>query len=312
MNSAFRNLPFVYLTSSPFSGSTLFSFLANTHPQIATVGEMTGLIASQDPESYRCSCGNKIRECPFWKRIVDRMKERGFEFDLGNFDTRLRLGVGRHSRRLLSGSLRSKTLEMLRDGLIRLWPKQRHRLQYLMDRNKALAESVLQVTCASVFFDASKNPMAIRHFHRQPDVDFRVVHLVRDVRGAGLSKRKNRGQSDWRRTVNDWVRMNRDIDSQLRQLPGDRWIRIRYEEMCQSPAETMNRFFRFCKLVPHELPSNFSAVEHHVVGNRMRLTNAGEIRLDEAWREKLNRGERALAVDIAGPMLLAYGYSPHE
>src|SRR5688572_27934431 len=97
MNSAPRRLSFVYLTSSPFSGSTLFSFLVNSHPQIATVGEMTGPIASQDPDKYRCSCGEKIRECTFWLQITAKMVSRGFVFDPGRFDTRMRLGSGPYS-----------------------------------------------------------------------------------------------------------------------------------------------------------------------------------------------------------------------
>jgi hypothetical protein len=310
MKSSSRILPFVYLTSSPFSGSTLFSFLVNTHPQIATVGEMTGLIASQDPDTYRCSCGDRIRECVFWTRVAAQMATRGFAFEPGRFDTRIRLGHGPYSRRLLSGPLRSKPLEDLRDGLVMLWPKQRQRLRYLVDRNKALAASILHISNRSVFFDASKNPMAIRQFRRQPDVDFRVVHLVRDVRGAGLSQRTNRGQSDWHRNVGAWVRMNRVVENQLRQLPNDRWIRIRYEELCRSPAETLNRFFRFCDLEPHALPLDFGSVEHHVVGNRMRLTNAGQIRLDETWRRTLTRDELALASKLAGPMHVRYGYPP--
>jgi hypothetical protein len=152
--------------------------------------------------------------------------------------------------------------------------------------------------------------MAIRQFHRQPDIDFRVVHLVRDVRGAGLSRRKNRGEFDWHRNIGAWVRMNQVIESQLRQMPDDRWIRIRYEELCGSPIETMNRFFRFCDLERHDLPSDFGSVEHHVVGNRMRLTNAGQIGLDEAWRRTLTRDELALASQLAGPMHVRYGYPP--
>jgi hypothetical protein len=152
--------------------------------------------------------------------------------------------------------------------------------------------------------------MAIRQFQQEPDLDLRVVHLVRDVRGVGLSRQKNRGQLNWHRNVGAWVRMNRLIENQLRQLPDDRWMRIRYEELCRSPAETLNRFFRFCDLEPHVLPLDFGSVEHHVVGNRMRLTNACQIRLDETWKRALTKHELAVASKLAGAMQMRYGYPP--
>lgn len=308
--TSISNLPFVYLTSSPFSGSTLFSFLVNSHPQMATVGEMTGPIPSSDPATYNCSCGERIRECPFWKRVAERMTTSGFVFDPADFDTRIRLGNGPRSQRLLSGSLGSALLEDLRHLVITLWPDKHHRLRYLVDRNKALAANILQVAGKTVFFDASKNPMAIRNFHADPDTDLRVIHLVRDVRGVGLSRRKNHSETNWHQSVGAWIRMNTAIDRQLRRLPADRWMRIRYEDLCREPAVTMNRFFAFCGLEPHDIPRDFSSLEHHIVGNRMRLTNIGEIRLDEGWRRQLTAAEHAVAWRLAGRLHTQYGYAP--
>jgi hypothetical protein len=303
-------IPFVYLTSPPFSGSTLFSFLVNTHPKIATVGEMTGLTTLQDPEAYRCSCSQKLKECDFWNRVAKQMLSQGFPFETGSFDTKFRLSNGVRMQRVLTGSLRNSLLEDVRDALLRLWPRQNKRLQYLLERNKAFAASILQVTGKPVFFDASKNPMTIRHLCRHPDLDLRVVHLVRDVRGASLSMRKNRGGTNWRRTVNAWVRANHNIERQLARLPADRWIRICYEDLCRAPAATLNRFFAFCGFEPHNIPRDFQAVEHHIVGNRMRLTHAGEIALDEAWRHVLTPDEHACAEKLAGAMQVRYGYPP--
>jgi hypothetical protein len=113
-------------------------------------------------------------------------------------------------------------LEDYRAALLTLWPKQYLRLQYLVRRNVELAKSVLSVTGKSVFFDASKNPMTIRHLASHPDIELRVVHLVRDARGTALSKRKNQQKTNWRRNVKSWVRTNRNIERQSAMLPADR------------------------------------------------------------------------------------------
>jgi hypothetical protein len=150
--------------------------------------------------------------------------------------------------------------------------------------------------------------MTIRHLTRLPGIELRVVHLVRDVRGAALSKRTDKDESNWNRAITSWVRKNRTIERQLQRLTADNWIRIRYVDICRAPADTMNRFFRFCGLQPLVLPQDFSSMKHHIVGNRMRLANFGQIRLDEAWRRVLTPEEVNVAMKIAGTMHLRYGY----
>jgi len=304
-----RRVRFVYLASMPYSGSTLFSFLANSHPQIATVGEMTGPTESVDPETYLCSCGQRIKHCAFWQEVAKGMASRGFDFDPGHFDTRIHVGDFRHLRRALTGSLGSSGLEDIRDRLLWLWPSQSERLRELLARNKALASVILAVTGKSIFFDASKDHMTIRRLSRDGEVDLRVVHLVRDVRGAGLSGKKN-ARVSWPRTVASWVRTNRNIERQLRRVPADRWIRIRYEDLCRDPQETLNRFFEFCGAGHHTLTSLFRSPEHHIVGNSMRLGYAGKIKLDESWRDVLTRDELECAERLAGSVHCRYGYAP--
>jgi hypothetical protein len=301
-------LPFVYLTSPPFSGSTLFSFLANAHPAIATVGEMSGPVRSQDPDAYLCSCGQPIRRCLFWRQVGDRMACKGFEFDPGAFETKLQLASDQLADRLLVGSLRYSTLESLRDGIVKILPMHGRRLRGLVARIEALAASILEVTGKSVFFDASKNPMLIRQLTQSHKVDLRVVHLVRDVRGASLSMRVNKGETNWRRALTSWVHTNSAIERHLRCLPDDRWMRIRYEDMCRTPEETLNRLYSFCGVEPFKLPSEIGNVVHHIVGNRMRLSGIGQVRLHEEWRSRLSAEELNLADEIAGKMHVHYGY----
>ena len=56
-------------------------------------------------------------------------------------------------------------------------------------------------------------------------------------------------------------------------------------------------------------PEFFRSVEHHILGNRMRLRHETTIALDEKWRTMLD--ERALAAfdTVAGPMNRRYGYA---
>ena len=61
----------IYLTSTPYTGSSLMSILMCSHPYIATISELTGVNASIDVTDYRCSCGNLLTEWVFLRKSVD-------------------------------------------------------------------------------------------------------------------------------------------------------------------------------------------------------------------------------------------------
>jgi hypothetical protein len=175
-------------------------------------------------------------------------------------------------------------------------------------RSKALASVILAVTGKSIFFDTSKSYTTIRYLSREDAIDLRVVHLVRDVRGAGLAMKRKRHLT-WPQVVVSWVRTNRNIEQQLRRLPADRWIRIRYEDLCRDPQGTLDRFFAFCGAEPHTLTTSLLSQEHHIVGNRMRLRYTGEIKLDESWKDVLTGDELECAERLAGSAHRRYGYA---
>jgi hypothetical protein len=304
-----EQLPFVYLTSAPFSGSTLFSILAASHPSIVTVGEMSGIINSEDPNSYVCSCGTAIKVCPFWINVTSRMRELGFDFSPLSFDTAISLGNGPLSSRILNSSLGNTTLEDIRDAIAEVVPAQRQRLRYLIDRNKSLARAILDVSGRSQFFDASKTASVIRHMSRERDLDFRAVHLVRDARGIAWSRRNHKGEINWRVSVDKWIRTNSNIERQLSRLSIDRWIRIRYEELCEFPVKTMNRFFSFCGLPPFDVASHICPAEHHIVGNKMRLARVSDIRVDDSWRHALSADVQMAISKRVKSMHDRYGYT---
>jgi hypothetical protein len=235
------------------------------------------------------------------------MRAKGLAFDPGQFDTRIQPEDARLSGRLMTGSLGSSWLEDVRDHLLSIWPGGAERLSELIARNTALASVILNVTGKSVFFDASKYPIAIRYLRRDRAVDLRVIHLVRDVRGASLSRRKT-GQPDWSKAVRSWVRGNRTIERQLRRCPAGNWMRIRYEDLCREPQQTLNRLFEFCGVSPHNLDDSYRTAAHHIVGNRMRLQHRGQIAIDESWRDALTLGELKCAEKFAGGMHRRYGY----
>ncbi|MES1245478.1 MAG: sulfotransferase [Acidobacteriota bacterium] len=299
---------FTFLMSHSFSGSTLLSFLLGAHPEIATVGEMF-IARGIDPEAYVCSCGERIGDCPFWRRISAEMAARGILYDVrrneASFSTN---GVGRVSHLLLSAEPRGRVLETARSAALALLPGARRELDRRLRINAALAEVVTGLRGARAFLDASKRPGRLLHLKRIPGLDLRVIHLVRDGRAVTRSTMRNLERSA-EEGARSWAGAARDAERLRPRFPADRWLTLRHEDLCRDPTATLDRIHRFVGVTPGGGVPDFRSVDHHIIGNRMRLSHTSEIRLDERWRTEMPAAQIRAVERIAGPALERYGYA---
>lgn len=298
---------FVAIETSAFSGATLLALLLNAHPQIASIGEMDGLIARENPMAYRCSCGQLIMECAFWRQVGAAMDARGFMFDVAHFDTQVAASGSRLVQTLRAGACRSQTLNTVLDRLLLTWPPERRRLLALAARNEAFIEAVLEVTGKQVFVDTSKDRLRLGMLRRLTRLDVRAIHLIRDARGVVASRLQRGSSLDAGIAARQWSKLHSGLDRALRALPHEKRIRIRYEDLCREPAGVLERVYRLCEVGP-ALYADLQAAQHHIIGNAMRLNSLAQIQPDERWRRSLTP-EQLLAIEsTAGKTIRQFGY----
>jgi hypothetical protein len=293
---------YAFLASSPYSGSTLLSFLLARHPRVSTISDVSGTRRRQMMSTFRCSCGRLMRACPFWARLADQSRERGIpDLDLADF----RLGFDTAHRgplqRLHARSLRWSALEHLRDRALAPLGVDAA-MREVGRRSWALANAVMDITRTDVFVDASKERLRIRYLERHLPVRPLVIHLVRDVRGV-VESTLRRGKVDERAATiaRGWARTNDSIERQLRELPADRAFRVRYEDLCQDVPGVLRSAFAFLGVDPDASLRPIGR-EQHMLGNQMRLVAPSDIRLDERWRGTLDPRTEEAIVTAATPV----------
>lgn len=160
-----------------------------------------------------------------------------------------------------------------------------------------------------VLVDSSKSVRALSVLADVPDINLKVLHLIRDVRGWTVSRQdllKRRPQDGVRDLVNtrgvfrglrtylkrsriqafrEWYSTQRAIDQVIasRQLNARR---LGYEQVCLSPDWILERVNTFLDLPRTTCPVDMShAVSHNVFGNRMRFQPEKNSRIsyDNRW-----------------------------
>ncbi|RMD61514.1 MAG: hypothetical protein D6826_09695 [Alphaproteobacteria bacterium] len=284
-------LPVLFLACSSFSGSTLLSFLLNTHPEITTVGHTIGWRYTPG-ERFYCSCSALLEACAFWRHVADAFAAAGLPFSFHDFGTRYQIVGNDRLNRYLTAQLprlRGDRVEALRDRLVAAVPAWRRRLA-LQDRaNETLMRAAMAYSGARVYVDNTHSPYRLWHLARGPGLDLSVAYLVRDIRGTVYSYMKNHGW-DVRNATRIWLDEQANILRIGARFP--RFMTVHYDDLCERTEDTLAALHAFVGVAPHRFDGDFGAVEHHILGNVMRF-GAKRIAKDERWRSALDRRDIA-------------------
>ena len=106
----------------------------------------------------------------------------------------------------------------------------------------------------------------------------------------------------------EWRATNAECEALRRRVPAPAWLQLRYEDLCRDPDAALGRCFSLVGLEAPPVAADFRAIEHHIVGNAMRLKPDAKIELNEKWRSTLPAADLATFDRIAGPLNRRLGY----
>jgi len=302
-------LTVTYVVGSSHSGSTLVALLADQHPQIASVGETAikrRIRREGRAGEQRCSCGERLDGCPFWQAVFADVSAAGIPLSAQNWLTDYRF---EHPwlDRLLTRETSWLAWRERRRWLTRRLPGLRERTARIDHANVAFVAAVLRRRDARVFLDTTKLLTRLTYLLEIPELDLRVVRLVRDVRAFAASTQRRGGSVAVATAV--WMNDQAAIERVLAGWPGIRQTFLRYEDLCAAPQATLQRLWEFCGVDPIDPSATVHAREHHVLGNNMRMGDTITVRLDETWRSRLAPGDQQRILAVAGPLNERLGYA---
>jgi hypothetical protein len=257
------------------------------------------------------------------------MADRGFEFDLVRAGTDYRVVQSAYLRRCLGSMHKGKFFEAFRDIAVNLSPAWQKHLVRTHRTNAALAATIAELAGARVVVDSSKVGLRLKYLLRNPDLDVRVIRLLRDgravaltymdpagfadakdktLRGGGSGGDRAKERMSMTQAAYEWRRCMEEAEHVLRGLDKSRWLEVRYEDYCRDPDVTLGRLHEFLGVEPGGQPRDFRSVEQHVVGNGMRLDTTSEVRLDERWGQTLTESDLRTFDAVAGAVNRRYGY----
>jgi hypothetical protein len=309
------DLRVIYLGGLGRSGSTLLERLLGELPGACAAGEIVHMWQRGIVENERCGCGSEFRACSFWSQ-VGKAAFDGWDNVRADRFAELRASVDRtRFIPLLAGPV-------LPAGL-------RRNLTEYTDYYLRVYRAIAEVSGQPAVIDSSKHASLAFCLSRRPDVDLRVIHLVRDSRAVAYSWTTKVARPDasaesymttYRplRAAGQWNIQNGAL--QLLARRGTPVRRVRYEDLVGSVEQTMLMLSEFAGLPADDNGLAFlgtdgesrSAVLHEAhtaSGNPMRFSSGKvTIRGDERWRTAMPYSDRRAVTALTLPLLSHYGY----
>lgn len=303
----------LFVAGTGRTGSTLIGNLLGSIDGAVSVGELRQIWKRGFGENWSCGCGELFHRCPFWQAVTTEA-----------FGTRTQLELER---------LRDSERELLRLRNSWRWPgwvtdpnRVHSRHAHYTEMTSALYAAVAAVAESKMIIDSSKTPSYGAFLMTLPQVDLRLLHLIRDPRATAYSwlnpkpspDRGSEGTMDRmgsRKSALLWAWWN-DLASRLwpdgSEIPT---IRVRYEEFTQNPEVCLRMIVG--QLAPELSGRPFSVhgpratigLSHTVSGNPDRMALGPIlIRTDERWKSELAPRDRGAVNILAGPVMRRLGY----
>lgn len=306
----------LYIGGFGRSGSTLVERILGQLPGFCSAGEIVFLWQRGLIDGQLCGCGTPVPECDFWARVGKTA--------FGGWDQ-----IDAHEMLALQKRVdRNRYIPSM--VAPRLRPAAQADFERYTDVLSRLYRGIGEVAGARVVIDASKHASTAFLLRKVPNLDPRIVHLVRDSRGVAYSWTKEvkkpevtggddafMPQYSPSSSGRQWVAYNLMFDA-LGAI--DKTMILRYEALMANPREGLERI-----LAHADEPVTAESFEflgdgyvdlgcdHTVAGNPMRFHQGRlDLRLDQAWTTKLPERDRKVVTAITWPLQLRYGYSKKD
>jgi hypothetical protein len=294
------------------SGSTLLDCMLGQMDGFFSAGELRHIWVRSFRENQLCGCGRPFKQCPFWKAVLEEAFGGIHNLDLEEVQA-LRNSVDR-----------VRCIPALALSALQSREYQEKLKQYttILER---LYGAIQKVSGCKVIIDSSKDPIQGFILNTIPNIDLRIVHLIRDSRAVAYSwqKKKRRPEIFWKeeyipryssvKSTQDWMRKNLMVEA-LGFLC-HHVMRVRYEDLVKDPQSVLSQ--TAASLAEVEPKTDFLEgqfvnlqVNHTVAGNPFRFkTGAIEIQNDNEWETKMDKRQHLFVTILTAPLLLGYGYA---
>lgn len=293
------------------NGSTILGKILGEIDGFFFGGEIRTIWNKVLPENRLCGCGTHIKECTLWKSVFQEAFNGIENIDIDKMKS------------LCEKYLRNKNIPCIFLPGVKSFINSN--LSFYMSNHGKLLNGLSHISNSRVIIDTSKSPIYGLLLSQMKDIDPYFIHLVRDPRGIAYSRQKkmlvqpDENQPLIMKQENPvlssllWNLRNTAAEHLCKNLK-NKYLFFRYDDFILNPKATITKILDLVNEKSSSLPFTSDhevklGGNHSVWGNPNRFESGTvKLKLDEEWKENLNKKDRLISTLITFPLLKKYGY----
>lgn len=310
-----QRVPVLYVGGMGRGGSTLLSAVVGGIGSFVPVGELRGVWRALTTGEL-CGCGLPFPRCTFWSQVGETAFQGWHRVDVDLLLSADAILCRHRNLPLVAAPVHSTIRRRL--------------LKSYLDHLSRLYHAVHEISGWATILDVSKDAPYAFVLRSVPDIDLRLLHLIRDSRAVAFSWNRRVARPEYenipslRGTTMDRLSSTeaavswavRNCLFHLLSHSGSPTLRIKYETFVAQPQREANRIARWCNTVvsPERLAMltqhEYESYAHHTIGgNRIRFARGRlPIQVDDEWVQSMPDVQQRLVTGLTLPLLLCYGY----
>ena len=262
------NTTVLYIVSDVRSGSTVFENILSKSEQIVSLGELR-LLDSHIHKgkwgatwNWNCSCGKSFDDCPFWKKVYEQ------------------IGI------VAPQEIKRTQLSTIPEEN----ESHRNERQEAIKLLNKIYLAVFEISKCKVIIDSSKFPLQGLELYRNRQINFKFIHLKRDIRAVTLSKNKWNIKF-FKKPLNLYkilfysYRYRLQSNRALKKVAAKDVLNLKYEEFFENPQHHLNRIADFTGFQRIDMSEYMALENDHTVAGTPNRFERRKITFDEKWKE---------------------------
>jgi len=308
---------YLYICSAARSGSTLLDMLIGGHSSCASLGEFS-FLGKAIKLDQTCGCGDKVRSCPAWAKVLARVKtEKGIDllqnpYSLRQWDTHASVRIDHEQQNFLYTKMVKIRSLMCK---IRYGSEGSYRLPLARSLAKGIENTIylydviLDEWQKDCVVDSSKNMNKAIALHEAAPDKVKILLLTRDGRGVFYSRHSSGFSRE--ESLAGWQRYySYALDLLDKNIPSENLLVLKYEDLVTDINESLQRICNFIGLdFEPDMVDISKGAGHLVNGNITMHKRDRGVKLDERWKSDLASEDLKWFLERAESLNYRLGYN---
>ena len=294
-----------FLLSNWYSGATVLSILLNNHKAITCNGE-TFPFPDQNPDELRCSCGETLTDCEFYKYSANHFRLNK-SYNQNYFGCIPVISEHKIFQHVFESFTR---LTKIRDAIFVMTPGSQDKINTFINWHEKFFNQACKFDNSKVYLDGTKSIRRVELFAKYRDKPIRIIHCIRDGRKfiPTYIKVANLTEEDIPKAAQQWIDYIKMVKELKKRYPKIQIKTIRHEDLCHDKEAAVKEICNFLGVEYDQNIFDFNNANYHILGNNMRYKFDGAIFENDKWKNYYSKETFDKTTELLKPYLKEYGY----